>query len=95
MRLKNRTGNLIDLEPLKIEPSPVDILQGEIALSLDPQFKDQRNRTVAQALNMVVRQRTLGSGFYDPELKRYVKPMTLVQAARNIDHRHRMLTGFD
>ena len=44
---------------------------------------------------MVVRQRTLASGFYDPGLKRFVRPMTLVQAATNIDLRHRMLTGAD
>ena len=44
---------------------------------------------------MVVRQRTLASGFYDPGLKRFVRPMTLVQAATNIDLRHKMLTGAD
>ena len=55
LRLKNRTGNMIDLDPRRAEPSPLEVFQGQLALSLDPRFKAQRNRTIVQALNMVVR----------------------------------------
>ena len=55
LRLKNRTGNMIDLDPKKVEPSTLEIFQGQLALSLDPRFKAQRNRSIVQALNMVVR----------------------------------------
>ena len=55
LRLKNRTGNMIDLDPRRAEPSPLEVFQGQLALSLDPRFKAQRNRSIVQALNMVVR----------------------------------------
>ena len=55
LRLKNRTGNMIDLDPKRAEPSPLEVFQGQLALSLDPRFKAQRNRSIVQALNMVVR----------------------------------------
>ena len=55
LRLKNRTGNMIDLDPTRTEPSPLEVFQGQLALSLDPRVKAQRNRSIVQALNMVVR----------------------------------------
>ena len=44
---------------------------------------------------MVLRQRTISMGYFDFQLRRYVKPMTLEQAAKNLDLRHRQLTGED
>ena len=34
-------------------------------------------------------------GYFDFQIRRYVKPMTLEQAAHNLDFRHQMLTGDD
>ena len=42
---------------------------------------------------MVIRQRTISQGYYDINLKRLVKGMTLDLAAKNVELRHKMLTG--
>lgn len=44
---------------------------------------------------MVLRQRTISMGYYDYQIRRYVKPMTLQQAAIMLDLRHKQLTGED
>ena len=49
----------------------------QAALSIDPEFKNKRRRTIAQALMMTLRQRTISQGFYDYQISRYVYPITL------------------
>ena len=93
LRLKNCTGNMIDLENSNVTVSDMELARGHVTLSVDEHFKNQRSRTIAQAIDMVIRQRTIASGFYDFNIRRLVKPMTLEQAAKNVDYRHRMLTG--
>ena len=44
---------------------------------------------------MVLRQRTIATGYFDFQIGRYVKPITLGQAAKNLAMRHIMLTGED
>ena len=44
---------------------------------------------------MVLRQRTISLGYYDFQINRYVKPMTLEQASRNLSLRHKIKTGED
>ena len=86
---------MIDLENSNLTVSIMEIARGRVALSVDHSFKNQRSRTIAQAVDMVIRQRAIASGFYDFNIRRLVKPMTLEQAARNVHSRHRMLTGED
>ena len=42
---------------------------------------------------MVFRQRTISAGYYDLHINRHVLPMTLEQAAKNLDKRHKLVTG--
>jgi len=95
LRFKNCTGNIIELDDKQHVVNQVEFAQAQIALSIDSQFKNQRNRTVTQAIDMVLRQRTISMGYFDFQIRRYVKPMTLEQAAKNLDLRHKMLTGED
>ena len=44
---------------------------------------------------MVLRWRTISLGYYDYQIKRHVLPMTRSQAARNLELRHKRLTGED
>ena len=68
---------MIDLENSHLTVSDMEIARGFVALSVDYSFKNQRSRTIAQAIDMVIRQRTIASGFYDCNIRRLVKPMTL------------------
>ena len=56
-------------------------------------FKYQRSRSVSQSIYMVLRQRTISMGYFDYQICRFVQPMTLDQAARHLDIRHKMLTN--
>ena len=47
LRLKNCTGNLIDLTNTKICVDDQEISRGQVALSIDYHFKNQRSRTIA------------------------------------------------
>ena len=93
LRVKNCTGNMIDLETSNVTVSEMELARALVTLSVDQHFKYQRSRTISQAVDMVIRQRTIASGFFDFNLQRLVKPMTLDQAAKNVDNRHRMITG--
>lgn len=42
---------------------------------------------------MVIRWRTISQGYYDFQIRRYVEPISLQQAAENLNMRHTMLTG--
>ena len=77
LRFKNCTGNIIELEDKQPLISQVESDQAEIALSIDPEFKNTRNRTVKQIMLMVLRQRTICMGYFDFQIRRNVKPMTL------------------
>ena len=44
---------------------------------------------------MVLRWRTIGAGYYDYQIQRYVDPIGLDQAAFNLKLRHLELTGQD
>lgn len=77
LRFKNCTGNIIELDDKQQKVTDHEFAQAQIALSIDSQFKNQRNRTVTQAIDMVLRQRTISMGYYDYQIRRYVKPMTL------------------
>ena len=95
LRLKNCTGNIIIFS----EKNPVsncdtaELTQSQIALSIDPGFKNARNRTIRQAVQMVARQRIVKKGYYDFQIRRYVRPLTLGQAAINLGLRHHLITG--
>ena len=65
LRFKNCTGNIIDLADEEPFIDALSLKQAQIALSIDSKFKKSRSRTVKQAVNMVVRWRTIGLGFYD------------------------------
>jgi len=95
LRFKNCTGNVIELDDKQHNITQNEFAQAQIALSIDSQFKNQRNRTVTQAIDMVLRQRTISMGYFDYQIRKFVKPMTLQQAAINLDLRHRQLTGED
>ena len=78
LRFFNCTGNFIDLtECDENEVSWEEFVKAKIALSVDESFKNQRRRTVAQAIVMALRQRVVSSGFYDYSIHHWVKPMTL------------------
>ena len=93
LRFKNCTGNVIDLQSASHHVSHQDFSKGAITLHIDPKFKNQRSRTVAQAIEMVIRQRTVSQGYYDVRLRRLVKGMTLDLAAKHVEMRHRSVTG--
>ena len=65
VRFKNCTGNIIDLDDVQHNVTETEMAQAQIALSIDSQFKNQRNRTVTQAIDMVLRQRTISMGYFD------------------------------
>jgi len=65
IRLKNCTGNIIDLSYTSKQASKKEVAKGEIVRSVDFTFKNQRSRTIAQAIDMVIRQRTISSGYFD------------------------------
>ena len=46
LRLKNCTGNVIQLEDELPVVGPLEIAQAQIAISTDKMFKNQRSRTV-------------------------------------------------
>ena len=78
LRFKNCTGNIIILssEDTEINVEQSEITQAQLALSVDPQYKRSRSRTVKQAINMVLRWRTISLGYYDYQIKRHVLPMS-------------------
>ena len=41
---------------------------------------------------MTLRQRTISNGYFDYQIGRRVLPITLEQAARNMDQRHKLIT---
>ena len=59
LRFKNCTGNIIDLSENDNEVIKVGEDEAKVALSIDYRFKNQRRRTIAQAIEMVIRQRTI------------------------------------
>ena len=65
IRLKNCTGNIIDLTYTSKQASKKEVAKGTIVRSVDFTFKNQRSRTIAQAIDMVIRQRTISSGYFD------------------------------
>ena len=65
LRFKNCTGNIINLEDERQEVSETELALATLVLSIDPKFKNQRTRTITQAIEMVLRQRTISSGYYD------------------------------
>ena len=65
LRLKNCTGNIIDLSIVNPQVNNKEIAKAQVALTIDFKFKNQRSRTIAQAIDMVVRQRTISTGYYD------------------------------
>ena len=95
LRFKNCTGNLINLTDELIDVDMSDFIIAQLALSIDPMYKKSRSRTVKQAINMVLRWRTISLGYYDYQIKRHVYPMTKQQAAINLELRHKKLTGED
>ena len=95
LRIKNCTGNVILLDEEQPMVGPLEMAQSQIALSIDHQFKNQRNRTVKQVVDMVLRWRTVCHGYYDYQIERYVEPITYEQAAINLSIRHKVLTGED
>jgi len=46
LRFKNCTGNVIELDDRQQKVTDHEFAQAQIALSIDSQFKNQRNRTV-------------------------------------------------
>ena len=95
LRFKNCTGNRIDFTQRDIVVNDEDLAFTQLALSIDPNFKNIRNRTIRQCLDMVIRWRIIGMGYYDFQIHRYVHPMTFYEAALNLDMRHKMLSGKD
>ena len=95
LRFKNCTGNIIVLDKKIIQVDQLEQDESYIALTIDTQFKNQRHRTVEQMADMVLRWRKIASGYYDYQISRYVKPISLGQAAKNLALRHQMLTGED
>ena len=95
LRFKNCTGNVIDLSENAHIVNKTEFAKSQVALSIDYGFKNQRSRTIAQAVDMVIRQRTISSGYFDFQIRRLVNPMTLEQSAKNIDMRHKIITGED
>lgn len=77
LRFKNCTGNTILFDDKQHKVTENEFAQAQIALSIDSQFKNQRNRNVTQCIDMVLRQRTIAMGYYDYQIRRWVKPMTL------------------
>jgi len=83
LRFKNCTGNVIDFSEMNMnrDMSELELAEEQVkvqaALSIDPEFKNKRRRTIAQALMMTLRQRTISQGFYDYQIARYVYPITL------------------
>lgn len=88
---------MIDLDEEKkhIELTDIERYNSCIALSIDSEFKHQRTRKIGQAIDMVTRWRAISLGYYDYQIKRHVRPITLEQAALNLDIRHRLMTGED
>ena len=94
LRFKNCTGNVIDLtntEPIVVDP--FEMAKSQLTLSVDPTFKEIRCRTVQKVVNMVLRWRTISTGYFDYRINRNVLPMPLSQAATQLDLRHTKLTG--
>ena len=80
LRFRNCTGNLINLrtdQKINQELTEEEYIKGQIAMSVDNFFKNQRRRTVAQAALMTFRQRTISAGYFDHLLNRQVLPLTL------------------
>ena len=79
LRFKNCTGNVIDLDEEKkhAELSDIERYNSSIALSIDSQYKHQRTRKIGQAIDMVTRWRAISLGYYDYQIKRHVRPITL------------------
>jgi len=65
LRFKNCTGNTVLLDDKQHKVTENEFAQAQIALSIDSQFKNQRNRNVTQCIDMVLRQRTIAMGYYD------------------------------
>ena len=77
LRFKNCTGNVIDLSEKAHIVNKTEFAKSQVALSIDYAFKNQRSRTISQAIDMVIRQRTISSGYFDFQIRRLVQPMTL------------------
>ena len=92
LRFKNSTGNIINFFDSDIEVTDWELSRAKAALSVDYRFKNQRRRSVAQAIMMAFRQRQVSSGYYDFMIKRWVQSLTLEQAANNLDVRHKIVT---
>ena len=55
LRFRNCTGNIIDLSDRLVEVSQEELALAQMALSIDDKFKNQRKRTIKQAVEMVLR----------------------------------------
>ena len=55
LRFSNCTGNIIDLSDRLGEVSQEELALAQMALSIDDKFKNQRKRTIKQAVEMVLR----------------------------------------
>ena len=95
LRFKNCTGNVIDLTKKEPFIDAAELAKAQMAISLDSTYKKSRSRTVRQAVDMVLRWRTIGTGYYDFQIQRYVEPMGFEQAAMFLKLRHWQLTGED
>ena len=86
LRFFNCTGNFIDFTEFDTQDvTKEEIVKARIALSVDELFKNQRRRTVGQAIVMSLRQRVVSSGYFDYTIGHWVRPMTLENAAKCID----------
>ena len=77
LRLKNSTGNIINLTKPIDDISELDQTLALFPLSIDEAYKDSRHRTIYQATVMVLRWRMVSMGYFDYTIGRHVSPMTL------------------
>ena len=66
LRIKNCTGNLVSLdENNQAKFSLADSVLAYFPLSVDSEFKNQRKRSIIQAIIMVLRWRIISQGYFD------------------------------
>ena len=65
LRFKNCTGNVINLTNKEPLVDAAELTKAQVTISIDPTYHKSRSRTVRQAIDMVVRWRTIGTGYYD------------------------------
>lgn len=96
LRFRNCTGNIIKLDnkPVK-EVDAVEKLRAEMTLQVDNAFLHTRHRKIKQTVDMVLRWRTIATGYFDYQIKRFVEGMPFEQAAKNLALRHEIVTGQD